>query len=231
MNVLAIDIGGTNVKMLASGQLERRKFPSGPKLTPEKMVAGVIELVKDWEYDTVSIGYPGRIRSGRIVAEPYNIGKGWVGYDFERAFGRPVKLINDGAMQALGCYEGGTLLFIGLGTGVGASLIVDGTIVPMEIGHLPYRKKTIEHYLGASGLKRVGKKAWQQTLEIVVDRLMAVFHPDRVVLGGGNALKLKRLPPGCEAGHNAFAFEGGFRLWRGEVRAAQPAERQEAGYH
>jgi predicted NBD/HSP70 family sugar kinase len=231
MNVLAIDIGGTNVKMLASGQLERRKFPSGPKLTPEMMVAGVLELVKDWEYDVVSIGYPGRIRGRRIVAEPYNIGRGWVGYDFQRAFGRPVKLINDGAMQALGCYEGGTLLFIGLGTGVGACLIIDGTIVPMEIGHLPYRKKTVEHYLGSAGVKRMGKKKWQETLEIVVDRLMAVFHPDRVVIGGGNARRLKRLPPGCEAGHNAFAFEGGFRLWHGELRAAAPTEQQVAGYH
>lgn len=232
MNILAIDIGGTNAKMLVSGKLEPRKFPSGPKLTPDKMVAGVLELVNDWEYDVVSIGYPGQIRGGRIVAEPYNIGKGWVGYDFQRAFGRPVKLINDGAMQALGCYEGGALLFIGLGTGVGACLIVDGTSVPMEIGHLPYRKKTIEHYLGSAGLKRIGRKKWQKTLEIVVEQLMAAFHPDRVLIGGGNAMKLKRLPPGCEAGDNAFAFEGGFRLWQGEARAvAGSTEHREAGYH
>lgn len=233
MKILAVDVGGTNVKMLLSDQTSRRKFPSGATLTPERLVTGVKRLAGDWTWDAMTIGYPGRVRQGRIVADPYNLAPGWLGFDFERAFGCPVKLINDGAMQAYGSYRGGSLLFIGLGTGVGACVIVDGTIVPMEIGHLPYRKATIEYYLGRKGMNRLGRKKWQKHLHIAVGRLIETFHPDDVVIGGGNVQELTELPPGCREGHNAYAFEGGFRLWEDsavpEARAARPEAT--ADYH
>jgi polyphosphate glucokinase len=213
MKVLTVDVGGTNVKVLAAGQTEPRKFPSGPKMTAKQMVSGVKQITKDWKYDVVSIGYPGLVFRGRPAVEPHNLGRGWVGFKFEAAFGRPVKIINDAAMQALGSYKSGTLLFLGLGTGLGSALVVEGNVVPMELGHLSYKKGTYEDYVGIRGLKRLGKKKWARHVEFGVARLIDALHPDDVVLGGGNAKKLKKLPPGCRKGDNANAFVGGFRLW------------------
>ena len=213
MKILVIDIGGTNVKMLASGQREPRKFPSGPGMTPRLMAAGVKQVGQGWTFDAVSIGYPGPVRDGRTASEPHNLGRGWVAFNYRAAFGRPVKIINDAAMQALGSYEGGRMLFLGLGTGLGSTLIADGVILPMELGHLPYRKGTFEDYLGIRGLEQRGKKKWRTAVEDAVARLVAALQPDTVVLGGGNVKKLKTLPPLCRAGVNANAFRGGFRLW------------------
>ncbi len=213
MNVLVIDIGGNNVKILASGQKEPRKFPSGPSLTPKQMVAGVKKLAGDWKYDVVSIGYPGMVVRNRLVAEPHNLGRGWMGFDFEAAFKRPVKVVNDAAMQALGSYKGGKMLFVGLGTGLGSAMIVDGTIEPMELAHLSYKKGTYEDYVGERSLEKRGKKKWRSHVVDVVGRLSAALEPDDVVLGGGNVKKLKVLPKGCREGDNANAFLGGFRLW------------------
>lgn len=226
MNVLVVDVGGTNVKILATGQKESRRFPSGPKMTPGQMVAGVKKLAEGWKYDAVSVGYPGRILKGRIAAEPYNLGPGWIGFNFERAFGCPVKLINDAAMQALGSYRSGTMLFLGFGTGLGSALVVNGTVVPMELGHLSYRRATYEDYVGARGLKRLGKKKWRKHVEFGVKRMIYVLNCDEVVLGGGNVKRLKELPPGCRAGDNANAFLGGFRLWEnvGGQRPSTPAK-------
>jgi polyphosphate glucokinase len=215
MNVLVVDIGGTNVKILATGENVPRKFSSGPKLTAKRMVARVRKIVGNWQYDVVSIGYPGPVLRGRVVAEPHNLAPGWVGFDFAAAFGCPVKLINDAAMQALGSYQGGVLLFLGLGTGFGSALVVEGVVVPMELAHLSYNKRTYEDYVGLRGLQRLGKKKWRQHVEYVVAGLIPALHSDDVVLGGGNAKKLKQLPPGCRAGNNANAFLGGFRLWEG----------------
>lgn len=213
MDVLVIDIGGTNVKILASGQTEPRRFPSGPKMTPAKMVSGVKELAFKWKYDVISLGYPGRVHEGRIVCEPRNLASGWVGFDFEEAFGCPVKLINDAAMQALGSYRGGIMLFVGLGTGLGSALVASGTVVPMEVGHLSFRKGTYEDHVGKRGLERFGHKRWQKKVLFGVERLRAAIHPDDVVIGGGNAKRLNELPRGCRAGSNFNAFLGGFRLW------------------
>lgn len=217
-NVLAIDIGGTHVKILATGQKERRAFESGPSLTPQRMVAGVKELTRDWKYDVVSIGYPGPVNKNRPTAEPHNLAKGWIEFDFEAAFKRPVKLINDAAMQALGSYKKGTMLFVGFGTGLGTAMVVDGVVVPMELGSLSYRKGTFEDYLGLSGLERLGKKKWRKHVDNVLGHLVTVLQLDDVVLGGGNVKKLTILPPGCRAGDNANAFIGGFRMWEGERR-------------
>jgi polyphosphate glucokinase len=214
MNVLVIDVGGTHVKILATGQETPRKLDSGPALTPAQMVAGVVQAAEGWTYDVVSIGYPGPVLMGHPVAEPKNLGSGWVGFDFEAAFGRPVKLINDAAMQALGSYQRGRMLFLGLGTGLGSTMIVDGVVQPMELGHLPYRKRTYEDYVGERGRLRLGKKRWRRCVEDVVARLIAALQPDDVVLGGGNSRKLKTLPPGSRAGDNANAFLGGFLLWK-----------------
>lgn len=214
MKVLTIDIGGSNVKILATGQDTPLKFPSGPTLTAKQMVSRVKRLAKEWKYDVVSIGYPGPVLSNRPVADPHNLGPGWFGFDFKAAFGRPVKLINDAAMQALGSYKRGKMLFLGLGTGLGSAMIVDGIIEPLELAHLPYKKGTYEDYVGLRGLKRLGKKKWRKTVADVVLRLMTALEPDEVVLGGGNAKKLKDLPPRCRAGNNANAFLGGFRLWQ-----------------
>jgi glucose-6-phosphate isomerase len=213
MNVLVVDVGGSNVKILATGQNEPRKFPSGPTLTADQMVAGVKELAGPWQYDVVAIGYPGLVHEGHIAAEPRNLGSGWVGFDFAAAFGCPVRLINDAAMQALGSYKGGVLLFVGLGTGLGAALVADGVATPMELGRLSYKKGTYADYIGQRGLKWLGKKKWRQHVAYGVDRLIAALHPDDVVLGGGNAKKLRDIPPGCRVGDNANAFLGGFRLW------------------
>jgi polyphosphate glucokinase len=220
MNVLAIDVGGTHVKILATGQKVRREFPSGPKMTAKLMVAQVKELAKDWKYDVVSIGCPGPVVQNRLVLEPHNLAKGWVGFNFETAFKCPAKLMNDAAMQALGGYKRGKMLFLGLGTGLGSTLIVDGKVAPMELAHLPYKKGTYEDYVGLRGLEKYGKKKWRAYVTDVVKLLSAAFEPDEVVLGGGNVKKLKHLPPRCRAGDNANAFLGGFRLWQ------QTGERQ-----
>jgi polyphosphate glucokinase len=215
MKILVIDVGGTNVKIKATDQNEIRKFPSGKELTAHQMVHGVQELAKDWAYDAVSIGFPGPITHDKIVKEPVNLGGGWVGFDFEAAFGKRTKLINDAAMQALGSYEGGRMLFLGLGTGLGNTLIIDGVIAPMELGHLPYKKKkSFEDYVGIRGLERMGKKKWQEAVHDVVIKLSAALIVDYVVLGGGNSKKLTALPEGCRLGNNENAFIGGFRLWQ-----------------
>jgi polyphosphate glucokinase len=213
MKVLTIDIGGTNVKLLASGETEPRRFPSGPQLCPEKMVAGVGEAAAGWEYEVISIGYPGPVRFGLPVGEPFNLAGGWVAFDYAAAFGRPVKLVNDAALQALGSYEGGKMLFLGLGTGLGSAMVIGGVLAPMEIAHLPYKKGTFEDYVGLRGLERRGKRKWREAVFDVVARLRDALLPDYVVLGGGNVKKLKTLPEGARAGANANAFLGGFRLW------------------
>jgi polyphosphate glucokinase len=221
VNVLAVDIGGTNVKILVSGEKEPRKFPSGPHLTPREMVAGVKKLAEGWKYEAVSIGYPGMVIHNHPVAEPRNLGRGWVGFDYREAFGKPVKIVNDAAMQALGSYKGGRMLFLGLGTGLGSTVIADGIVEPMELAHLPYRKGTYEDYVGLRGLKKRGKKKWRQHVAKVVAQLTGALEPDDIVLGGGNVKKLKELPSGCRKGSNANAFIGGFRLWKskkGKIR-------------
>jgi len=222
MNVLVVDVGGTHVKILATGQKEPREFPSGPTLTAERMVAGVKKLAGSWKYDVVAIGYPGPVLRNRPVAEPHNLGLGWVSFDYEAAFGCPTKVVNDAAMQALGGYKGGKMLFLGLGTGLGTAMIVDGVVEPMELGHLPYKRATYEDYVGRRGLERLGEKKWRQQVADVIERLSAALEPDDVVIGGGNAKKLTELPPNCRLGDNANAFLGGFRLWE------QAAERKQA---
>jgi polyphosphate glucokinase len=213
MKVLVIDIGGNSVKVLASGAKEPRKFPSGPTLTPRQMVSNVRKLTEDWKYDVVSIGYPGRVRNNRPFAEPVNLGKGWIKFDYAKAFGVPVKVMNDAAMQALGSYRGGTMLFLGLGTGLGTALVVAGTVVPMELGHLTYKQASYEDYLGLKGLEKLGIRKWRAFVREVVSRFIPALELDDVVIGGGNVNKLDRLPPGCRAGDNAHAFRGGSLLW------------------
>jgi len=214
MNVLVVDIGGTHVKVLATGQDSEREFTSGPALTPKRMVSKVRKLVADWKFDAISIGYPGPVLRNRPITEPWNLGKGWVGFNFEAAFKRPVKVVNDAAMQALGSYKRGKMLFLGLGTCLGSTVIVDGIMEPMELGHLPYKKATFEDYVGVRGLEKFGKKKWRRHVADAVQRLIAAIEPDDVVLGGGNVHKLNKLPPGCRAGDNSNAFRGGFRLWQ-----------------
>jgi len=211
--VLVADVGGTHVKLLATGASEPRKLASGPTLTPEFMMAEIKQLVSDWEHNAVSIGYPGPVLDGRPVSDPRNLGSGWVGFDFAAAFGRPVKIINDAAMQAIGSYRSGKMLFLGLGTGLGSAIIVDGIVEPMELGHLPYRKGTFEDYVGQRGLEQNGKKRWRRDVADVVGHLIAALQPSDTVIGGGNVSKLKELPANCRAGNNANAFQGGFRLW------------------
>jgi len=213
MKVLAIDVGGTHVKILASGEKTPQKFVSGPEMTAKQMVSQVKKLTAQWEYDAVSIGYPGAVLQGHILHDPHNLAPGWVRFDFKKAFGRPVKVINDAAMQALGSYKGGSMLFLGLGTGLGSAMIVDGFLEPMELGHLPYRKATYEDYVGLRGLEKYGKNKWRKYVVDVVERLTAALEPDDIVLGGGNVKQLKQLPKGCRQGDNANAFIGGFRLW------------------
>jgi polyphosphate glucokinase len=221
-SVLVVDVGGSSVKILATGQTEARSFRSGPTLTPKRMVSRVKKLAVDWKYNVVSIGYPGPVLGGRPMAEPRNLGRGWVGFDFARSFGCPVKLVNDAAMQALGSYQGGKMLFLGLGTGLGTALIVEGIVAPMEVSHLPYKKATYESYVGMAGLERAGKKKWRRHVADVVERLIAALQPDDTVIGGGNVTKLKTLPPRCRQGANANAFRGGLRLW--EQDSAVPAD-------
>ncbi|MHB1286214.1 MAG: ROK family protein [Leptospirales bacterium] len=214
VKILVIDVGGSHVKCIASGQTNPGKFKSGTKLTPNQMVRKVLKITKDWNFDAVSIGYPGEVRHGKIVREPHNLGSGWIGFDFQAAFGRPVKAINDAAMQAFGGYEGGKMLFLGLGTGLGSALIVDGAIEAMELGHLHYADgHNYEDYLGKQGRKRLGKKKWHCKVIDAVEGFRKALLPDYIVLGGGNAAKLKRLPPHTRRGDNTDAFLGGFRLW------------------
>jgi polyphosphate glucokinase len=213
MNILVVDVGGTHVKILASGEKDKREIDSGSTLTARQMVSSVKKLADGWEYDVVSIGYPGPVVHDRPMAEPHNLGKGWMGFNFGSAFKLPTKVINDAAMQALGSYRGGKMLFLGLGTGLGSTMIVDGIVQPMELAHLPYKKRTYEDYVGVRALQEFGKKAWRKHVEDVVECLVAALQPDDVVLGGGNAMKLKELPPLCRLGDNANAFKGGFRMW------------------
>lgn len=213
MNVLAIDVGGTHIKILATGEKTPLKFVSGPKMTAKQMVREVKKLAAGWNYDAVSIGYPGPVLHGRILHEPHNLGPGWVGFDFKQAFGCPVKVINDAAMQALGSYKGGSMLFLGFGTGLGSAMVVDGLLESMELGHLPYRKATYEDYVGIRGLKRYGKKKWRKYVLDTVERLSTALEPDEIVLGGGNVKLLQKLPKKCCRGDNANAFVGGFQLW------------------
>jgi polyphosphate glucokinase len=221
MKILAIDVGGTHVKCLLKGEVNRREFESGPRLTASEMVARVKVLTKDWHYDAVSIGYPGPVLRNRPLAEPHNLGKGWVGFKFERAFGKPVKVLNDAAMQALGSYKKGKMLFLGLGTGLGSAMVVDGNVEPMELAHLPYKKGTYEDYVGIRGLEKRGKKKWRKHVFAIVELLRQALEPDEVVLGGGNVKKLKQLPAHCRAGDNSNAFVGAFRLWDGEKSVAK----------
>jgi predicted NBD/HSP70 family sugar kinase len=218
MKVLVIDVGGSSIKLLATGQTEARKFPSGPMMTPDQMIHGVKQETADWQYDSISMGYPGPVINGHPAFEPANLAPGWVGFDFAAALGKPVRIINDAAMQALGSYDGGRMLFLGLGTGLGSALIVEKVVAPLELAHLPYRKgRTFEDYVGKRGLKHFGKRRWQRAVEDVVARLQSAFVTHNVVIGGGNAKKLKHLPPGARLGSNNNAFVGGFRLWEDYV--------------
>ena len=215
MKVLVIDIGGSTIKVLATGHRKPLKIPSGPRMTAKRMVRLVREAVGEWDYSAVSIGYPGPVKNGRPAQEPKNLGGGWVNFDFRKAFGCPAKVINDAAMQALGSYKGGRMLFLGLGTGLGSALIVEGVIVPMELAHLPFKKgRTYEEYLGKAALARCGKKKWRRHVADVTQRLSAALGVDDVVLGGGNVKRLRRLPSGARQGGNRNAFIGGYRLWR-----------------
>jgi len=215
MKILVIDVGGTHIKVLATGHEQRIEFSSGKKMTPSRMVAAVQAAIVGWEYDAVSIGYPGTVVHGRPLNEPHHLGTGWVGFDFNTAFGqKPVKIVNDAAMQALGSYQGGQMLFLGLGTGLGSALIVENVLEPMELAHLPYKRgRTYEDYVGLAGLERLGKNKWRYHVNKVVEQLKDAVQADYVVLGGGNARLLKKLPPSARLGDNFKAFEGGYRLW------------------
>jgi polyphosphate glucokinase len=213
--ILAIDVGGSRVKFMTDKERTKRAFASGPDLSAKAMVRKIKALTKDWSYDVISIGYPGPVINNRPLSEPHNLGRGWAGFDFEKAFGRPTKVVNDALMQAIGSYQGGRMLFLGLGTGFGSAMIVDGILEPMELAHLPYRGgKTFEQCVGAAALKRVGKKKWQRAVDDVLARLLTALEPDYVMLGGGNTDKIDNLPRKVRLGDNADAFEGGFRLWK-----------------
>lgn len=213
-NVLVVDVGGQHVKVLATGQTQPRRAESGPTMTAEQMVAAAKKLAGGWDYDVVSVGIPSPVAAGRVVHDPVNLGRGWAGFDYEGAFGKPTKVINDAAMQALGSYEGGRMLFVGLGTGLGSAMIIDGLVEPMELGHLPYKKKmTYEDFVGQRGLKRLGMKKWRQEVAKILDMFRNALRPEYIVLGGGNAKLVKDLPPDVRLGDNANAFTGGFRLW------------------
>ena len=220
LKILAIDVGGSHIKALVTGETQHRKFDSGPTLTAEEMAVGVRQMVEGWNYDVASIGYPGPVHGGKPALEPQNLGNGWVDFDYAAALGCPVRMINDAAMQALGSYEGGKMLFLGLGTGLGSTMIVADQILPMELGDMPYRKRTFEEYVGRMGLKRLGRKRWRYCVFDVIERLTAALQPEYIVLGGGNVELLKTLPPNCRPGDNANAFKGGFRLWQGETLAS-----------
>jgi len=221
--VLVVDVGGSHVKVLATGEQESRRADSGPDLTAAQMVEAALKLAADWSWDSVSVGVPSPVHGGRVIAEPVNLGEGWVGFDYTGAFGKPTKVVNDAAMQALGSYEGGRMLFLGLGTGLGSALVANGFVQPMELGHLPYKKATFEDYIGSTGLQKRGKKRWRLDVADAVARLSAALEPDYVVLGGGNARKLDALPLNARLGANENAFTGGFRLWDPEAPAQIPS--------
>lgn len=211
--VLAVDVGGSHVKLLVNGGRERRRFVSGAKLSATQMVEGVLEHAAALEYAVVTVGIPAPVVGGRVAHEPVNLGKGWAGFDYEGAFGKPTKIVNDAAMQALGGYTGGRMLFLGLGTGLGSTMIVEGRLEPMEVGHMPFRKATFEDYVGARGRERLGEKRWRKAVLETIDTLAAALEPEYIVLGGGNAKRVGELPPICRLGANQDAFLGGFRLW------------------
>jgi len=208
-----VDVGGSHVKVLATGESKRRAADAGPDLTAAQMISAALELADGWTWDVVSLGIPSPVHGGRVVSDPVNLGDGWVGVDYEAGFGKPTRVVNDAAMQALGSYEGGRMLFLGLGTGLGSSLVANGFVQPMELGHLPYRKATFEDYIGEAGLQRRGKKRWRRDVADVVAKLSAAMEPEYVVLGGGNAKLLQELPPNARLGSNDNAFVGGFRVW------------------
>ena len=218
--VLAVDVGGSHVKALLSGEEKRRRFKSEPDLTPEQMVEGVLDVADGWSFERVSVGIPTPVRGGKPVHEPVNLGDGWVEFDYDAAFGVPTKVVNDAVMQAVGSYEGGRMLFLGLGTGLGSTLILDGVVEPLELGHLPFRKKTFEDYVGERALEEMGKKKWRETVFEVVERLRVAIEHDYVVIGGGGVEELDELPPGSRRGKNELAFVGGFRLWEPDWAAA-----------
>lgn len=223
LNILVVDVGGTHIKALATGHRKRVQIESGSKMSAKEMVRTVRQATADWRYSVVSIGYPGPVLHGKPLSEPRHLGGGWVGFDFEKAFGCPVRVINDAAMQALGSYRGGRMLFLGLGTGLGSALVVDGTLEPMELAHLPYKKGlTYEEHVGKTALKRFGKKKWRRHVADVVTQLKAALEADDVVVGGGNARRLRTLPKGVRLGSNANAFVGGYRLWKDHVRGPVP---------
>jgi polyphosphate glucokinase len=218
-HILVVDVGGTHVKLRVDNRGPVREFASGPKMTPGSMMRKIRKLMRGVRYDVVSIGYPGVVIRGRIVANPHNLGKGWLGYDFERAFGKPVRVLNDAAMQAIGSYAGGRMLFLGLGTGLGATLVIDGVIEPTEIGHMPYKHhRTFEEYVGERGRKHLGNRKWRKAVADVMADLKAAFQADYIVLGGGNARRLKKLPRDVRLGDNRNAFVGGVRMWRATNR-------------
>ena len=214
--ILVVDVGGSHVKaLLSTDGSERRRFESGPDLTPARMVEGVLEITTDWAFEVTSIGIPAPVKDDRVVQEPVNLGPGWVGFDFQEAIGRPTRVLNDAAMQALGSYDGGKMLFLGLGTGLGSAVVTDGVLEPMELAHLPFRKGTFEDYVGERGRRSLGKKKWEKAVAQTIETLSAAIEPDYVVLGGGNAKKVSELPPNVRLGANNNAFVGGFRLWEG----------------
>lgn len=213
--VLAIDLGGSHVKMLLSTGSERRAAVSGTAMSAQKMVEAVKELTADWQYDVIGMGYPGPVANNKPAVEPHNLGPGWKDFDFSAAFGKPVRLVNDAVMQAIGSYKDGNMLFLGLGTGLGSAMIVNHVCLPMELAHLPYKKnETFEDFVGERGLEKYGKKKWRKSVEKVVAKLQAALLPHEIVIGGGNVEKLDTLPNGCRAGDNENAFLGGFRLWK-----------------
>jgi polyphosphate glucokinase len=215
MKILVVDVGGTHIKLTATGRRTTVKIPSGPALTPKQMVADIKKAVAGWKYDAVTIGFPAPVVRNHPRTEPHNLGPGWMRFNFQRAFGCPVRVINDAAMQALGSYQGGRMLFLGLGTGLGAAMVIDGALQPMELAHLPYKNgRTYEQYLGIPGLKRLGKKKWRRCVADVVKKFEAAFQTDYVILGGGNARQFKKPPPGARLGDNNNALRGGFRLWK-----------------
>lgn len=213
-SILVVDVGGSRMKMLASGQTEPRRRLTGPEMTPQALVTAVQEMTSDWEYEAISLGYPGQVGPDGPRSEPGNLGPGWVGFNFAAAFGKPVRIMNDAAMQALGSYDGGRMLFLGLGTGLGSALISDGVIVPLELGQLPAPGGgLLGQKLGRAGLRQIGKRRWRKLLDKVVPAFMSAFLVDSIVIGGGNAKKLKDPPPGARLSHNLTAFRGGFRMW------------------
>jgi hypothetical protein len=220
--VLVIDIGGSNVKLMISDRVKRRKFPSGPGLTPRRFVTETKKAVTGWKFDTVAIGFPAPVIKGKIAVEPKNLGNGWTRFDFRKAFGKPVRVMNDAAMQALGSYHGGRMLFLGFGTGLGSALLWDQTVLSLELGDLAFVDGTLEDWLSDDGMDALGEEAWEAEVLEVVPAMKKAFIADYIVLGGGNAKRIERLPRGVELGHNRNAYAGGVRLWQTDPRTGRP---------